>query len=157
NASSACSRWRASQWIRGSNARGRPRRVYSATIRSSGPLSTSSATIIVAGGRMFKFEIKGLDELREKLRQLQRNAEAVSGNHEVPFSELFPPEFMLLHTDFESMDAMIAASGFKVESQEDFAAIPDEPWDAFVRDHTRFDDWNDMKAAAAREYVSRRL
>ena len=52
---------------------------------------------------------------------------------------------------------MADASGFKIESQEHFEAIPDVEWDAFVRSRTRFQTWQDMQAKAGEEYVVRRL
>ena len=41
-----------------------------------------------------KFEIKGLDEFKRKLDDLERRAKEVEGEHSVPFEELFPPNFM---------------------------------------------------------------
>src|SRR5262245_2353208 len=99
----------------------------------------------------------GFEDAINKLNDLARNAERVDGKHSVPFNELFTDEFMMLNTEFQSMELMLSASGFKVERQEDFAAIPDDQWDAFVREHTRFGSWKDMSAAAGNEWVSRQL
>jgi hypothetical protein len=86
---------------------------------------------------------------------LSRNAQNVNGP--VAFDHLFPPEFMRRYTDFPTIQAMADASGFKIESQEDFEAIPDVEWDAFVRSRTRFQTWQDMQSKAGEEYVVRRL
>jgi hypothetical protein len=102
-------------------------------------------------------KITGLDDLERKLNQLQHRAEMLAGEHEVPVAELLTSEFMLLNTDFESVEAMFEASGYKVRSSADLAAIPDEPWDAFIRSRTRFGSWKDLLAAAADEYLRRRL
>lgn len=91
------------------------------------------------------------------LRDLQRRAEELDGEHQFSFPELFPDEFMLRNTEFPTIDALFAASGFKVESSEDLAAIPDAPWDAFVASRTRFASWDEMKNAAAGEWARRRL
>lgn len=99
--------------------------------------------------------ITGLDEFRRKLERLSRNAQNVSGP--VAFDDLFPPEFMRRYTDFPTIQAMADASGFKIESQQDFEAIPDADWDAFVRSRTRFQTWQDMQVKAGEEYVVRRL
>jgi len=96
------------------------------------------------------------DALR-KLRDLQRNAEHLAGEHSVLLTELFPDEFMLRHTEFPSIGLMFAASGFKVESTEDLVAIPGEAWDRFVREGTRFASWAEMKNAAVQEWAMRRL
>lgn len=97
------------------------------------------------------------DDMFRKLRDLQRKAGELDGEHEIPFVDLFHDEFMLRNTDFASIDDMIEASKFDVSSPEDFAAIPDGEWDSFVTETTRFDSWEEMKAAAAREWVTRRL
>ncbi len=98
-----------------------------------------------------------LDDLFSKLSDLQQKARALDGSHSVPFTELFTDEFMLRNTEFSSITGMIEASGFKVEFPEDFAAIPDEPWDQFIAQRTRFTSWEDMKAAAGREWIASRL
>jgi hypothetical protein len=97
------------------------------------------------------------DGFLRNLRKLQRRAERLSGEHTVSFSELFPDEFMLRNTDFQSIDAMFAASSFTLETAEDLNAIPEAALDEFIRANTRFDSWEDMKAAAAREWGQRRL
>ena len=102
-------------------------------------------------------KIEGLEEMQRKLQELQHRVEAVAGEHEVSLKELFPDEFMLLNTDFDSIDAMFDASGFTVNSRADFEAIPDEAWNAFVAKRTRFATWKEMTAAAAQEYLSRKL
>ena len=97
------------------------------------------------------------DDAMRQLRELQRRAEQLDGTHSVTFPELFPDEFMLRNTEFPSIGALIEASGFKVESSEDFAAIPDAEWDAFLASRTRFASWEEMKGAAVREWAGRRL
>jgi hypothetical protein len=101
--------------------------------------------------------VTGLDELQRRIKELQHRAEELSGTHDVPISQLLTPEFMLLNTDFESVESMFDASKFQVRSQEDFAAIPDERWDEFICSVTRFATWKEMLAAATSEYVSERL
>ena len=64
---------------------------------------------------------------------------------------------MSKYTDFSSFDEMLGASGFKAETPEDFAAIPDDQWDAFVATRTRFENWKDMREAGTREYVAGKL
>jgi hypothetical protein len=102
-------------------------------------------------------KITGLDELQRQLKELQHRAESLAGTHDVPITQLLTSEFMLLNTDFESVESMFRASGYKIESQEDLGAIPDEPWDAFIGSRTRFGSWQQMLAAATKEYLERRL
>jgi hypothetical protein len=89
------------------------------------------------------------------IKRLQNRLQALNGRHAVPLMELFAEEFMLLNTDYPSFARMIEASGFRVDSEEGFAAIPDAEWDAFVVSHTRFASWDEMRRAAAARWVSR--
>lgn len=95
--------------------------------------------------------------MNRKLEDLKRKAEALDGKHEIQFSELFLPEFMTRHTDFASLEEMFEASGFVVESQEDFKNIPDDDWENFIKTHTQFSSWKDMQVTAFREWTARKL
>lgn len=96
------------------------------------------------------------DALR-KLKGLQQRAEQLDGQHSVPLSEIFPDEFMLRNTEFVSIAELFEASGFKVETEEDFKSIPEAEWDKFIKERTRFASWDEMKNAAAVEWAKRRL
>ena len=102
-------------------------------------------------------KVKGLDELQRKLRDLGRRAEALHGEHSVPFTELFPPAFVRRHSRFANIEARLKASGFSVQTAEDFAKIPDREWDAFIARSTNFSDWKAMQEAATAEYVKKKL
>ncbi|MGV3518725.1 hypothetical protein [Luteitalea sp.] len=99
--------------------------------------------------------ITGLDEMQRRLNDIQRRAENLSGS--VSFDELFPPEFMREHTDFTEIGEFIEASGYEVNSTEDFKRIPDAEWDAHVAARTTFRSWEEMQRQAGQEYVARRL
>jgi hypothetical protein len=99
--------------------------------------------------------ITGLDEMQRKLANLARRAENASGS--VAFEELFPPEFMRRYTEFKTIDDMFAASPWTVESAEDFERVPEQEWNRYVSDKTKFKTWNDMQAKAGEEYLERRL
>jgi hypothetical protein len=64
---------------------------------------------------------------------------------------------MIRNTQFSSFEAMLEASGFSVETQEDFEEIPDAPWDDFVHNHTRFLDWESMLDKAFEEWIEEQL
>ena len=95
----------------------------------------------------------GFDEVRRKLAEFQRGLAKLNGP--MSFEALFTPDFMRRHTDFEDMDAMVAASGRDVRTSEDFEAIPPSEWDALVRARTRFTSWDAMRGKAAEEYAER--
>jgi len=103
------------------------------------------------------FEITGLDDFQERLDDLQRKAEALNGEHQVPFSELFNSDFMHQHTDFESIEALIEAGGFKVETMDDFKAIPDQEWDEHIAQTTMFANWQEMVNEAGAEWAKKQL
>ena len=97
-----------------------------------------------------RIDTSGLDELQRRLERMPKS-ESVS------FGELFNPAFMRRYTQFESIEAMFDASGYTVESPEDFAAIPDAEWDAFIAANTQFPDWLEMQKTAAAERMKRQL
>lgn len=90
------------------------------------------------------------------LRDLQKRMQGAAGEHNVPLPDLFPPEFMQRHSEFATIDALFAASPWK-RTPEDFAAIPDNEWDSFIRLHTSFSTWAAMQSAGAREWTARRV
>lgn len=103
------------------------------------------------------FKITGLKELQKKLEDLGRKAEELHGQHNVPLNELFNADFMRRHTNFESFDALIEAGGFKVETAEDFSAIPDREWDEHIAKVTKFPNWQEMLNEAGTEWAQKQL
>ena len=91
------------------------------------------------------------------LKRLQENLEQIGGTHNVPLLELLSPPFMSKHTDYSTFEAMLEASPFKVETAEDFKAIPDEEWEVYVRKATRFDSWQEMQKEAGVEWLRANL
>ena len=100
-------------------------------------------------------KITGLDDMRRRLETLRRRAANLSGP--VAFEDLFPPEFMRRYTDLRSIDDLVAASGYTIQSADDFEKIPQADWDALIKAKTRFKSWDAMQAKAAEEYAERRL
>lgn len=106
---------------------------------------------------MSTIKVKGLDQAQKKLKEMQRTLKELDGKHSVTFKELFPPSFMRKYTSFDSMSDLLEAGGFHVETQEDFKAIPDEPFDEHIAATTKFKSWQDMMQVAGKEYVTRKL
>ena len=106
---------------------------------------------------MSSFKITGLDQMEKRLKQMKKAAKELNGTTRVPFNELFPASFMKKYTSFSSMDELLDASGFKVESQEDFEAIPDTEFDKHISANTKFKCWEDMLHEATSQYVSKKL
>ncbi len=106
---------------------------------------------------MFKFEMKGLDEFQRKLDTLQKRIKNIDGEHAIPFSELFPQDFIRKNTTFQNIEDMFEHSGFTVNSQEDFKKIPDKEWDNFIASNTKFKNWKEMIDAASGEWIKKKI
>lgn len=106
---------------------------------------------------MSRSRITGLDKLSRKLKDLSRRAAALDGSHTVPLGELLTPSFLSKHTPYSSLDEMFDASGFKIETEEDFAAIPDNKWDEFIRSVSSFPDWQSMLQEAVKDWTAKQL
>ncbi|EUB87755.1 hypothetical protein [Pseudomonas sp. GM30] len=91
------------------------------------------------------------------LKRLTENAQALSGTTEVPFLEIMSPEFISSVSRFDSFDSFVKGAGYTVLTVDDFKAIPDEPWDEFVRQETSFESWKEMQKAGGVEYAKHRL
>jgi hypothetical protein len=102
-------------------------------------------------------KITGLEEFHKKLDDLKNKVESISGQQSIPLNELLTPDFLATCSTFSSAEEMFERSGFKVESQEDFAAIPDEPWDDFIRSNTSFFNWREMLQAAGAAWAKAKL
>lgn len=106
---------------------------------------------------MFKLEMTGLKELERKLSDVKNRATELDGEHQVPFTELFNDSFMDKYTNFSSLEEMFQASGYNIESPEDFKAIPNEPWDEFIKNNSQFESWEEMRNTAAKEWMAKQL
>ena len=106
---------------------------------------------------MSGIKISGLDDLQKKLKEMAKRAKELDGTHQVPLKDLLTGEFMRKHSRFSSFRRFLDASPFKVETSEDFDAIPDAEMDAYVSSETDFDSWEDMLSDATQEYVSRKM
>ncbi|KTC05576.1 hypothetical protein [Pseudomonas syringae] len=87
------------------------------------------------------------------LKKLADNARALGKTTQVKLLDLMNPGFISKHTQSPDFLSFCEAAGYKVETDEDFLAIPDEPWDLFIAENTPFADWADMQARAGEEYA----
>jgi hypothetical protein len=102
-----------------------------------------------------KFEMHGLDAFKKKLEQLEKNADAINGT-QVSFAELFDESFMSDHSKFSSLSELVKSGGYSTDAEE-FAKIPDEEFDQFIRENTDFSSWEEMKRSAVRKYTIPKL
>ena len=75
----------------------------------------------------------------------------------VDFSELFDRSFMRRFTHCRSFERFLAGGRFRVRSQAEFEALPEEAMDAYVRRATRFSSWKEMLDTATDLYARRQL
>jgi len=88
----------------------------------------------------------------EKLKELQRKLKDLKGEKRIPLSDLLPDDFIRKYTDFQTLPAMLDASG--IENEEH---IGSEEFSKFVATHSRFSSWEEMLNTAGPEYVKRQL
>ncbi|MDR3602832.1 MAG: hypothetical protein P4L49_20535 [Desulfosporosinus sp.] len=87
---------------------------------------------------------------------LQEASTDIEGS--IPFTDLFPSRFMHQYTQFDSIEDLLAAGGFEVNSEDDYESIPDEDINALVAKTTKFDSWEEMLTNAIGDsYIIERL
>lgn len=91
------------------------------------------------------------------LEKLQQNMQKLSEKTEIKLDELMNPVFVSGCSKFANIEDLFDASGFTVESPEDFAAIPDEEWEKFIVGHTSFSSWEEMQQQAMQHYTKQQL
>lgn len=96
-------------------------------------------------------KITGIRDAQDKLDKLKQLGTRVS------FGDMFPPEFISSHSGYSDMEKLIEASGFVVESEEDFKAIPDSAWEGHIVENTKFDSWRSMQEAAFKALTQKTL
>src|SRR5689334_10121334 len=102
-------------------------------------------------------KVTGFKELQNKLGDLSRRAQSLEGPRNVPIADLLTPTFLSRCSRFRSVVELFEKSGFTVKTQEDFAAIPDDRWDTFVKQNTSYSTWEEMLKAAGADWVKRKL
>jgi len=107
---------------------------------------------------MCEFETEGFEDAKRRLDDVAKRAAELDGKQQtVPLSELLNNDFIAEHSSFASFDDLLAASPFKVETKEDFEAIPDAEWNTYIAANTSFESWEEMQQQAASEYVAKQL
>lgn len=74
----------------------------------------------------------------------------LSGEHITQMSDLCD-RFIRDNTPYSSLRDLLKAGGFKVETREDLAAIPDDAIDAHIANNTRFNNLHDLIQTLLRE------
>lgn len=103
-----------------------------------------------------KFEIKGLKELEKKLKDVEKRIKETI-EKEWSFTEIFTPEFMKKYTNYNSIEEFLSDSPADFKTQEAFNNRDKEKFDAFVKENTEFEDWEEFKQAAGNLLAKKEL
>ncbi|MDP8286805.1 MAG: hypothetical protein RAP03_09005 [Candidatus Electryonea clarkiae] len=104
-----------------------------------------------------KFSVDGLDDIQKKLKELQKKANALDGENQLPISDLLTVKFLKENSNFESVDEMFEQSGFTIETTKHFENIPDDEWEDFIWKNTCFKSWQEMLDKASEEWIANQL
>jgi hypothetical protein len=104
----------------------------------------------------FKFDNSGFDKLAKELNSYADKIKNLNGTT-VNFDVLFSSRFMESHTNVSSFEEFLEKGNFIVETEEDFEAIPDDVFDAYVQSSTDFSSWEEMFDAATDDYLDDQL
>ncbi len=102
-------------------------------------------------------KIEGFDEFEKELKKMEQGAKKLEGKQQISLGELLSDKFIQKHTSYVNIEALFESGGFKVNSEADFAAIPQETIDVHVKKNTRFATFQEMINEAVKDYVSRQL
>lgn len=92
------------------------------------------------------FDDSGFKRLRKKLQEMPEL-------QQVPF----PPELVKGYTDYDTMEDLLAASGFSNEEVRSFQDNPNEQWEQFIRTHTKFDSWRELMMKFTIEHLRKQF
>ena len=106
---------------------------------------------------MFSVKLKGFDEAIAKLDELSRNADRMSGSHNVGLDKLLTDEFMKKNTSFDNASDFFDKGGFSFKNSEEFKAIDEKKFNKWVKVKTKFNSWDEMIKAAFVEYFKKGL
>ncbi len=95
---------------------------------------------------------KSIEEFGDKMNKAVKGA---SG--EVKLDTLFNQGFMNKYSSVKTIDQMFENAGIKIESEDDFNALPKETIDNAVRRHTSFGSWEEMLNKAGEEYMGEEI
>lgn len=98
--------------------------------------------------------MKTLSDFADELDRMQKGIESIPGK--VSLDEILTNDFMQSHTKFHSFDELLQAGGFGTTTEE-FEAVPDDVFDAYISENTDFKSWQEMHDSAFEKYLSSKL
>lgn len=103
------------------------------------------------------FKIKGMDKFEREIKQLSKNAQAVSGTHKYSFDEIFSEKFMCENSNFSSIEDFLKSSPENISTAEELEKADETILDTFVSNQTKFSSWEEMLAEAQKALLISRL
>lgn len=103
------------------------------------------------------FKIKGMDKFEREIKQLSKNAQAVSGTHKYSFDEIFSEKFMCENSNFSSIEDFLKSSPENISTAEELEKADETILDIFVSNQTKFSSWKEMLAEAQKALLISRL
>ena len=100
---------------------------------------------------------KGFDDLSKQLKQIEKDVKKLGKKKNVPMKEIFTPSFMRKYTKSSSIDIFFTSDGLNIQTEEDLKNFPDADMDAHVKEHTKFNSWQEMLNKAGQEYFEKEL
>lgn len=91
------------------------------------------------------------------LKKLSNNLEELGNKKSISLPELMPADFISKYSQYENVEKLFEHSGFNIESQDDFSAIPDDEWGEFISKNTSFTSWEEMQKKAVEEFTRKQL
>lgn len=101
------------------------------------------------------FDNSDFEKFQNHIERLDRELQNTSDI--VPFSEIITDSFIRKCSDFSSLDELLDAGGFNVNSHEDLEAITDAELDSHISKVTTFNNWDELLGTAVDEYTVSKL
>lgn len=89
------------------------------------------------------------------LKKLAENAKKLHGTSQVPLADVLNAKFVSSHSKYADFEALLAAVG--VTTKEEFEALPDAEFDAFIAANTDFSNWVEMQTEGMTAYAKAQL
>lgn len=91
------------------------------------------------------------------LKNLQKKMSEMKSEQSVPLTELLTPKFIVSCSSFKNAQELFDKSGFKIDSPNDFAAIPEDAWDKYIAQKTTYKSWSEMLQAATIAWTKKKI
>ena len=98
-----------------------------------------------------------MDKFEREIKQLSKNAQAVSGTHKYSFDEIFSEKFMCENSNFSSIEDFLKSSPENISTAEELEKADETILDIFVSNQTKFSSWKEMLAEAQKALLISRL